>query len=797
MNPPVITGNNVTFKEWNTAANGSGTSFAEGATMSTDISSTDGDAKTLYAIWNKTPITYTVAYDKNGGSGTVSSQTKTYGTALTLKTNGFTAPTETGYVYSFKEWNTQADGNGTAYASGDSMTGDLSTTQGETKTLYAIWAKTGITYTVAYDANGGSGTTESQTKTYGTSLNLRTNGFTAPAETGYAYSFKEWNTQADGLGTAYDTTLSADLSSIQDDTITLYAIWDRSKVTYTIHYDANGGSGDIEDQSKAYGENITLRENTLTSPANAGYEYSFDEWNMQADGEGDGFEAGSVLTRDLSNTDGSTVTLYAIWNNAPITYTIAYDANGGSGNVEAQEKTYGTPITIRANEFTAPDDGKLFGGWNTKADGSGDTYAPDAVLNGDLSTNKDDTVTLYAIWTDIIRYTIAYDANGGSGTVESQEKTTGENIVLRENDFTAPSDDEYEYSFKEWNTKSDGTGMSFGNGTELLAELSVIDGDTVTLYAIWNKTAKEGTETVRYTIAYDANGGTGTVEPQEKTVGRDLVLRTNGFTAPIGDECIYSFREWNTQADGTGESFGAGITLTTDLATEANDIVTLYAIWDKDAKEKDDAPPVIHEDAENGYGNPDSDIHNTDATDITTVSSGNAKYAYDAKQTNVLIAAVKADISPKFANVVSDNKYVASAKHRYKVSDKKLAKVNKKGIINPKKAGVIEIQFEQKVKGSGWEAIGNPIKLYIQKPVMQKKDTETAEAGKTIDAFKYLSRTTYAPTTWKSSKSSVATVDENGKVTILKKGSVKIIAVYSNGNYSSKKKYKTTIKISG
>ena len=107
------------FSGWNTAANGTGTAYADGATYSfaADI--------TLYAQWTALP-NHTVTFNSNGGTGTMSNQVANVPTALTLNT--FTRA-----GYSFSGWNTAANGSGTAYANGAtySFTADV--------TLYAQW----------------------------------------------------------------------------------------------------------------------------------------------------------------------------------------------------------------------------------------------------------------------------------------------------------------------------------------------------------------------------------------------------------------------------------------------------------------------------------------------------------------------------------------------------------------------------------------------------------------------------------------------------------------------------------
>ena len=77
--------------------------------------------------------TYAVAYNANGGSGSTASQTKTYGTALTLRQNGYTRD-----GYAFTGWNTASDGSGTAYAAGASYTANAAVT------LYAQWLRMNI-----------------------------------------------------------------------------------------------------------------------------------------------------------------------------------------------------------------------------------------------------------------------------------------------------------------------------------------------------------------------------------------------------------------------------------------------------------------------------------------------------------------------------------------------------------------------------------------------------------------------------------------------------------------------------
>jgi uncharacterized repeat protein (TIGR02543 family) len=122
--PTALTTNSFTrtgysFNNWNTAANGSGTSYANGATysFSADV--------TLYAQWTALP-NHTVTFNSHGGSGSMSNQIANVPTALVL--NSFTRS-----GYTFSGWNTAANGSGTFYANGSvySFAADI--------TLYAQW----------------------------------------------------------------------------------------------------------------------------------------------------------------------------------------------------------------------------------------------------------------------------------------------------------------------------------------------------------------------------------------------------------------------------------------------------------------------------------------------------------------------------------------------------------------------------------------------------------------------------------------------------------------------------------
>lgn len=109
----------TTASEWTTNADG---------TVSRTVTK-----KCKYCEYQENVTEYQVklTYDANGGEGTIDSATGAAGESVTVAENGFTRNN-----YTFTGWNTQADGNGTAYKAGDSFT----LTDKDT-VLYAQWSK--------------------------------------------------------------------------------------------------------------------------------------------------------------------------------------------------------------------------------------------------------------------------------------------------------------------------------------------------------------------------------------------------------------------------------------------------------------------------------------------------------------------------------------------------------------------------------------------------------------------------------------------------------------------------------
>ena len=166
---------------------------------------------------------------------------------------------------------------------------------GGTKTASgSISVATKTSYTIKYNANGGSGAPSSQTKWYNTALTLSS---TKPTRTGYTFS--KWNTAAGGSGAAYSPGASYTVNSAA----TLYAQW--IALTYKVTYNANGGSGAPSQQTKTYGVSLTL-SSTIPTRSN----HIFKGWGTSSSATTVSYAAGSSYTKNAS------ITLYAIWESS-------------------------------------------------------------------------------------------------------------------------------------------------------------------------------------------------------------------------------------------------------------------------------------------------------------------------------------------------------------------------------------------------------------------------------------------------------------------------------------------------
>ncbi len=312
--------------------------------------------------------------------------------------------------------------------------------------------------------------------------------------------------------------------------------------TVGITYDANGGTGEMVSGIARPNESYTLPGVGFTAPEGK----QFAHWNTASDDSGVSYEVGGTIE------PAGNMTLYAIWEDVPVTqYQVTFDGNGAQGgSVDAITVDAGGTCQAPANGFTAPE-GKQFAHWNTASDDSGVSYE----VGGTIEPTGN--VTLYAIWENVpaTKVSINFDANGGTGVMESVSATLNEGYTVPSCTFTAPAGKHFRY----WAANREGN-MPVYQADDTFT----VTGET-TLYAIWEDDA-----TSQVSISFNANGGTGSMDAVTVDLGNSTTLPKATFT-----RSGYVFAGWNTKADGTGSSFADGASITPGTN------VTLYAKWNQ------------------------------------------------------------------------------------------------------------------------------------------------------------------------------------------------------------------------
>ena len=365
----------------------------------------------------------TVTFNANGGNVSTSSK-KVY-----INTPYGTLPTPTRTGYTFNGWYTAASG-------GTKITDTTNVTLTANQTLYAHW--TPNTCTVHLSTQGGGISTTDMTVTCGSTYG------TIPTPSKPGYTFDGWYTALSGGTKVTSSTIVTNASNH-----TLYARW--TAKTYTITYDANGGTTPTSSKTVTYASTY----GTLPTPARTGY--TFDGWYTYASG-------GTKITSNTNVSITANQTLYAQWT--PVTYTVTFNNNGGTGGPTPQTKIHDTNLILSSAVPTRTN--YNFNGWSTSASGSVE-YAAGATYKN----NSD--ITLYAVWTPIDIYTITYDANGGENAPAPQTKYHG--ITLR---LSTQIPTREGYTFKGWAVSQ------YGNKTYDSNDTYIMDR-SITLYAVWQK----------------------------------------------------------------------------------------------------------------------------------------------------------------------------------------------------------------------------------------------------------------------------------------------------------------------
>ena len=262
-----------------------------------------------------------------------------------------TAPEKEGYV--FKEWNTSADGTGTT------VTAD--TVINENMDLYPIFEEDippVVEVRVVFDVDGQ----KSEVKV----VKGEAIGSNLPADpTKDGYTFKGWNTKADGTGEAVTA------ETVVTDEMEVYAVFEQNPAPIEevkVVFDVDGVKTEVKViKGEAIGSNLPA------DPTKDGY--TFKGWNTKADGTGEAVTAETVVTDEME--------VYAVFeqNPAPIEEVkVVIDVDGVKSEVKViKGEAIGSNLPADPTKK-----GYTFKGWNTKADGTGETVTADTLVSDDL-----------------------------------------------------------------------------------------------------------------------------------------------------------------------------------------------------------------------------------------------------------------------------------------------------------------------------------------------------------------------------------------------------------------------------
>ena len=484
---------------------------------------------TLYAHW--TINTYTVSFDSGGGSA-VAAKTVNYGAAVAAPA----APTKPGHT--FAGWFTAPTG-GVQYNFASPVYSGF--------TLYARW--TINTYTVGFHANGGSAVGP-QIVNHGTVVSA------PPAPTRVGYAFDGWFTAATG-GVQYNFA-----SPVYSD-FTLFAHWTANRFTVTLH--PGTGTGVLAPRSYTY----AAQGQNLPSVASLGFSktgYTFRGWTVAADGSGALIAGGADASR-LST--GAPLTLHAQWS--PNSYTVKFDAGAGSlGSVPAQmAAVYDQNVALPAAKPSRR--GYTFLGWSSTVGAAVAQYSAGQVLaKPNLSSEPGGTATLHAVW-KANAYTVKFDPNATAEQGLSGGPMPDQEFVY-DADPKALSANAYKrtgYTFKGWTESADGSGALHPNGNRVK---NLAESGTVTLYAKW-----EANPYFAFFLANPPSPDAAVETTGAMTQSFVYDAKTNLQPAPFS--CSgYEFTGWNTEADGSGDSYVDGAEVL-NLTPIYSGTVMLHAQW--------------------------------------------------------------------------------------------------------------------------------------------------------------------------------------------------------------------------
>ena len=272
------------------------------------------------------------------------------------------------------------------------------------------------------------------------------------------YVFKGW---------CFDQTLTVPCNfagrTMPADNITVYAKWGPPicNVKFMAYGEEVADYNDIP-----YGTSVSEKIPKFTPhDGDSFYGWAYDVAGTQP------FNVDTLITRDI--------VLYAQINDGK-SYAVTYESNGGTGTVADSNRYAQNKLAkvLSGDGLIAPE-GKVFLGWNTKADGTGEMKYPGSSV---LVTGN---ITLYAVWGNKTPgTTLIYHANDGSDRKITEPYVNNATVTLKGKDTFTRSG----YTFSGWNTQADGKGTSFKPDDKVIVD----NIESNNLYAVWTKNSSGG-----------------------------------------------------------------------------------------------------------------------------------------------------------------------------------------------------------------------------------------------------------------------------------------------------------------
>ena len=365
-----------TFVGWSKSSSSTTSTYDDGQSVS-DLTTTSGGTVNLYAVWQANA--YTVKFNKNGGTGTMANETFTYDTAKALTANAFQRVN-----HRFLGWSTVDSATAATYTDGQSVSNLTAVADGEVN-LYAVWKLvleiTSVTARQRYPWNGlvdidvtfaASGLSTVSFEVMDTVGNTNLN-----AQTIYVGNPSENNRTLEVQPGTHRFVWDA-FADIGQVTIPSFAVAVKVvEKNFQVNVTGGTGSGSFVQGSAA----------TITAAAKTGY--TFASWTgTTAD---TGLLASATSASTTLTIPSRDVAYEATYTSN--TYTVKFNANGGSGTMPVESFTYDVSKALTANAFTR--NGWTFLGWADSATATTAKYT-----NGQSVKNlaTAGTKNLYAVW---------------------------------------------------------------------------------------------------------------------------------------------------------------------------------------------------------------------------------------------------------------------------------------------------------------------------------------------------------------------------------------------------------------